>query len=84
MFLGSRARPLRKADNFTAICDCLDNVEFSSFHNPVCLPVLLRGQLYFFICRCSHLTGTHTYGPPRPVTGKPLILLYFNESIYVL
>jgi hypothetical protein len=37
---------VRKADNLTAICDCLDNVGPSTFHNPVGLHGLLQGELY--------------------------------------
>jgi hypothetical protein len=43
MFLGSRARPVRTTDNLTAIADCLDNVGFSTFHNPIGLHGLLTG-----------------------------------------
>jgi hypothetical protein len=38
MFLGSRARPVRRADNFTAICEQLsrqcDILNISQFHRP--------------------------------------------------
>jgi hypothetical protein len=46
MFLGSRARPVRKADNLTA--DCLDNVESSTSNNPIGHDGLLRGKLNIF------------------------------------
>jgi hypothetical protein len=49
MFLGSRALPVRRADNLTVICDpyCLDNVGSLTSHNPIDLDGLLRGYLYF-------------------------------------
>jgi hypothetical protein len=45
MFLGSRARPVRRVDNLTAICkaDCLDSVGSSTSHNPIGLHGLLWG-----------------------------------------
>jgi hypothetical protein len=43
MFLGSEARPVRKADNLNA--ECLDRVGSSTSHNPVGLHGLLQGQL---------------------------------------
>jgi hypothetical protein len=45
MFLESRARPVRGADNLTAIygADCLDNVGFLTSYYPVSLHGLLRG-----------------------------------------
>jgi hypothetical protein len=46
MFLGSKVRRVRKADNLGA--DCLDNVGSLTSHNPIGLQGLLRGQLYFF------------------------------------
>jgi hypothetical protein len=42
---GSKERPVRKADNLTAICEpiCLENVGASMSHNPVGLHGLLQG-----------------------------------------
>jgi hypothetical protein len=42
---GSEGRPVRKADNLTAICrtDCLENVGASTSHNPMGLHGLLQG-----------------------------------------
>jgi hypothetical protein len=40
MFLGSKVRLVRRADNLTA--DCLDNVGFLTSHNPIGLQGLLR------------------------------------------
>jgi hypothetical protein len=44
MFLGSRARPVRRADNLTAMCEpnCLDNVGPLTSHNPIDLHGLLQ------------------------------------------
>jgi hypothetical protein len=44
MFLGSRARPTRKADILADICwaNCLDNVGSSTSHNPIGLHGLLQ------------------------------------------
>jgi hypothetical protein len=42
MFLGSRARPVRKANNLTAICE-LDSVGSLTSYNPIGLHSLLRG-----------------------------------------
>jgi hypothetical protein len=36
----------RKADNLTAICDCLENVGASTSHNPTGLHGLLQVELY--------------------------------------
>jgi hypothetical protein len=45
MVLGSKVRPVRGADNLTAIygADCLDNVGLLTSHNPIGLHGLLRG-----------------------------------------
>jgi hypothetical protein len=45
MFLGSKVRRVRKADNLTAIYEqiCLDNVGSLTPHNPIGLQGLLRG-----------------------------------------
>jgi hypothetical protein len=43
MFQGIRARPVSKADKFTAICDCLDNVGTYRPPRPV------TGTLYFVL-----------------------------------
>jgi hypothetical protein len=49
MFLGSKVRQVRKADNLSAIY--LDNVGSLTSHNPIGLQGLVRGYLYFrFIC----------------------------------
>jgi hypothetical protein len=42
---GGKERLARKADNLTAICEpiCLENVEASTSHNPICLHGLLQG-----------------------------------------
>jgi hypothetical protein len=69
MFLENRPRPVRRANNLSAICeaDCLDNVVSSTSHNPIGLhglgsltshnPIglhgLLRGQLYFMETECA-------------------------------
>jgi hypothetical protein len=54
MSLWSRARPVRKADNITALClDCLDNVGSLTSHNPRGLHGLLWGELYFLTCEAS-------------------------------
>jgi hypothetical protein len=49
MFLSSRARPVRRADNITANRepDCLNNVGSLTSHNPIGLHGLLRRWLYF-------------------------------------
>jgi hypothetical protein len=48
MFLRSRARPVRRADNLTAICvDCRDSVGSLISHNPIGLQCLLRRWIYF-------------------------------------
>jgi hypothetical protein len=46
MFLGSKVRPVSRADNLWA--DCLDNVGYFPSHNPKGLQGLLRGKFYFF------------------------------------
>jgi hypothetical protein len=44
MFLGSKVRLVRKADNLTAIYEpILDNVGSLTSHNPIGLQGLLRG-----------------------------------------
>jgi hypothetical protein len=46
MFVESRARPVRRADNLTAISEsivCLDNVGSLTSHNLIGLHDLLRG-----------------------------------------
>jgi hypothetical protein len=43
MFLGSRARPVRTADNLTAICKPTVSVGFLTFHNPTGLYFMLWG-----------------------------------------
>jgi hypothetical protein len=45
MFMGNRARPVRKSDSLTAICepDCVDNVGSLIFHNPIGLHGLIVG-----------------------------------------
>jgi hypothetical protein len=62
MFLGSGARPVRTADNLTAICEpyCLDNVGSSTADNPIGLHGLLRGKriAYFFTGRRDALKAT--------------------------
>jgi hypothetical protein len=49
MFLGSKVRLVRGADNLTA-ADCLDNVGSLTSHNPIGLHGLLRGYftLHFY------------------------------------
>jgi hypothetical protein len=46
MFLGSKVRLVRGADNLTAI-DCVDNVGFLTSHNPIGLHGMLWEELYF-------------------------------------
>jgi hypothetical protein len=41
MFLGSRARPMRKTDTFTAICEQIVYVGSLTSHNPISLHGLL-------------------------------------------
>jgi hypothetical protein len=44
IFLGSKVRRVRRADNLTTIwADCLDNVGYLTSHNPIGLQGLLRG-----------------------------------------
>jgi hypothetical protein len=45
MFLGSKLRRVRKADNLTAVCEavCLDNVGSLTSYNLINLHGLLRG-----------------------------------------
>jgi hypothetical protein len=44
VFLGSKVRQVRKADNLTTIwADCLDNVGSLTSHNPIGLHGLLWG-----------------------------------------
>jgi hypothetical protein len=43
MFLWSKVRRVRRTENLTAICDCLDNVGSLTSHNPIGLHSLLRG-----------------------------------------
>jgi hypothetical protein len=46
MFLGSKMRRVRRADNLTTyhlLADCLDNVGSLTSHNPIGLQGLLRG-----------------------------------------
>jgi hypothetical protein len=45
MFLGSRARPVRKADNLT---DCVNNTEPSTSHYPIGLYGLVERLLHIF------------------------------------
>jgi hypothetical protein len=45
MFLGSRARPVSRADNLT---DCLDNVGSSTSHNPIGFHDLVGDSFTFF------------------------------------
>jgi hypothetical protein len=40
---GDKGRPVRKADNLTAICDSVENVGASISHNPIGLHGLLQG-----------------------------------------
>jgi hypothetical protein len=51
MFLGSRARPVRTADNLTAVNRLSTHVESLISHNPIGLQSLLQGKLYFFFRR---------------------------------
>jgi hypothetical protein len=46
MFLGSKMRLVRGADNLTA--DCLDSVGYLTSHNPIGLHGLLQRWLFFF------------------------------------
>jgi hypothetical protein len=61
MFLRSRARPVRKADNLSLLrADCLDNVGSLTSHNPLGLHGLLQRELCFTLCalgvQCYFLT----------------------------
>jgi hypothetical protein len=40
---GGKGRPARKADNFTAVSDCLENVGASMSYSPIGLHGLLQG-----------------------------------------
>jgi hypothetical protein len=49
--MGSKARPVRRADNLTAIyvwADCPDNVGSLTSHNPIGLQGLLRDSFTFY------------------------------------
>jgi hypothetical protein len=50
-FWGVQRDRLVKADNLTAIYEPIvyDNVESSTFHNPIGLHGQLRGELYFYL-----------------------------------
>jgi hypothetical protein len=50
MFLGSRARPVLRADNLT---DRLENVVSSTSHSPIGLHGLLRGYFIFLLLLMS-------------------------------
>jgi hypothetical protein len=47
---GGKGRPVRKANNLTAICEpnCLEDVRASTSHTPMGLHGLLPGYLYLF------------------------------------
>jgi hypothetical protein len=49
MFLGSYVWLVRRADNLTAIADCLDNVGSLTSHNPIGLQGLLWGWLFLLL-----------------------------------
>jgi hypothetical protein len=42
-FPGGKGRPALKADNLTALCECLENVGASTSHSPMGLHGLLQG-----------------------------------------
>jgi hypothetical protein len=46
---GDKGPPARKADDLTAIYDCLDTVGASTSHNPMGLHGLLQVYLYFYL-----------------------------------
>jgi hypothetical protein len=49
MFLGSKVRPVRRADNLTAICEPIVwTLGSLTSHNPICLHGLLQGLHYRF------------------------------------
>jgi hypothetical protein len=54
---GGKGRPARKADNFSAICDCMQNVGVSTSHNPMGLHGLLQGQLYLLYREYCQIWG---------------------------
>jgi hypothetical protein len=51
MFLGSKVRRVRRADNLTAICEplCLDNVVSLTSQNPIALHSLLWDSFTLWI-----------------------------------
>jgi hypothetical protein len=57
MFLGSRARPVRRADTRTSTCEAVvQSVGFLTSHNPIGLHGLLQG--IFFYCSSNAGKGT--------------------------
>jgi hypothetical protein len=85
IFLGSRARPTRKADTSSPSVSCLTNVGASKSHNPKGLHGLLQAQLYHFFFTyfrkpaIEYLTEEVSLprsqkpssGPPRATRIKP-------------
>jgi hypothetical protein len=80
MFVGSRLRPVRKADNLTAIChlwvDCLDNVRSSTSHNrfPLALGTAEAPVISYKYGMSYEVLTEHLYSICRVVFMAPVML----------
>jgi hypothetical protein len=87
MFLGSRARPVRKADNLTTMwANCLDNIKSLTFHNHQPRPVTgiaLTSQFIAFLTPWPESTS-ELYRPSDRRFSATLVLTFADRGCHVV